>query len=114
MALRHRSDLFALQAILCALLNCLKCILTRFKPDVSAAYRATPRHPSRILSPPPGTELSNLYQGTLISGYLLSVGTGCVSTNGGQRFDENWAYLPVTFPRQLADVSCSEPCVFGQ
>lgn len=50
MALRHHSDLFALQAILCALLNCLKCILTRFKPDLSAAYRAPPTH---IPHPPP-------------------------------------------------------------
>lgn len=100
-----------MQAILRALLNCLKHILARFKPDLSAAYSAPPLHPT---PPTPGTELSSLYQGTLISGYLLSVGTGCVSTNGGQRFDENWAYLPVTFPRQLADVSCSEPCVFGQ
>lgn len=42
MALRHSSDLFAMQAILCALSNCLKCILTRFKPDLWAASSAAP------------------------------------------------------------------------
>lgn len=42
MALRRCSDLFAMKAILCALSNCLKCILTRFEPDLSAASRAAP------------------------------------------------------------------------
>lgn len=44
-------------------------------------------HGSPPTPPPPVQSSPSLYQGTLISGYLLSVGMGRFSTNWGQRFD---------------------------
>ena len=67
--------------------NCACCLS---KPNLSLAYRV-------FFFPVQSSP--SLYQGTLISRYLLCVGRGCFSTNWGQRFDENWAHLLVTLPR---------------